>query len=192
MGIFLTGTAWQESSYHSALILGLCDALASSRSQSCQNNLAGTPKARLAAYQETRTSSEMMEWWGLCACKPLGTIYSSYVICALTGFYYSAFLLAPCLWRLRWTWRGGLGKLSVTSRWAGRLGKLQVWEQVLSGSSCCFWWCLCCNSVKLGLVLLDKALLPPELWVAEVAAQHRNCVMEVLVPYLMRSVVIVD
>lgn len=44
--IFLTGAAWQESSYHSALILGLCDALALSQSQCCQNNLAGTPKAR--------------------------------------------------------------------------------------------------------------------------------------------------
>lgn len=141
----------------------------------------------------------MIEWWGLCDCKHLGMIYSSYVICALYGFYYSAFLLAKWLWRLRWTWRGGPGKLSVTrlgrkTEQAASLGAGELLGKVLSGSL----GCLCCISVLtlpwlgcktgLGLVTLGKALLPPELWVAEVAAQHRNCVVEVLVPYLMRSV----
>lgn len=138
----------------------------------------------------------MVEWWGLCACKHLGTIHSPYVICALAGFCYSPFLLAQWLWRLRWTWRGGPGTLSVTRHWPGRLSKLLVWEQEKfclalqapsHGVSAVTPPWLGCKT-PLGLVVLVKALLPPDLWVAEVAAQHRNCLMEAFMPYLIRSV----
>lgn len=83
-------------------------------------------------------------------------------------------------------WSGDIISDQTQADWAS-LGAGELLGEVLSGSSGCFPWCICCKTA-LGSVVLGKALLPPELWVAEVAAQHRNCVTEVFMPYLIRSV----
>lgn len=92
-GFFFT---WQRNKCHSALISRLSGAVALSQSQSCQNNLAGTPKARPAAYLKTRASSES-GWWNdedYVTASVMAMIYSSWDFCALICFYYSGFLLS--------------------------------------------------------------------------------------------------
>lgn len=102
--IFLTGAAWQESSYHSALILGLCDALALSQSQCCQNNLAGTPKARKQGpaqgwddgVMRTVLANPLAPFTA-----PLSSVPLLVSVTLLSSW------LSGSVWWLRWTWHGG-------------------------------------------------------------------------------------